>query len=121
MLPLTLGIVGTLVKDQPLDPASWRAVHEKLQENHAKYHQMENCELFYAIDTSLRALPMTPHKQLQLMAVMASGVVATLEMLANLWKQVTHGACFSLLSEEWNCVLPRGSHFRVHVVECLRF
>lgn len=88
MLPLALGMAGTLAKDQPMDPASWQTVHEKLQEKHTKYQEMENGKLFSVIDTSLFDLPFTQQEQLRLMAVMASGVVATSEMLANLWKQV---------------------------------
>ena len=88
MLPLALGMVGTLAKDQPLDPVSWRTVHEKLQGKHTKFRKVDNAKLFYAIDTSVCDLPSTQQEQLQLMAVMASGVVATAEMLASLWDQV---------------------------------
>ena len=88
MLPLALGMVGTLVKDQPLDPVSWRTMHKKLQTNCTKFRDMENGKLFSTMDASLCDLPSTQQEQLQLMAVMASGVVATSEMLANLWDQV---------------------------------
>lgn len=88
MLPLALSMVGTLAKDQPLDPASWRLLHEKLSVKHNKFLDMQNGKLFYAIDVSLRSLPSNQQEQLQLMAVMASGVVATSEMLASLWDQV---------------------------------
>ena len=88
MLPLALGMVGTLAKDQPLDPASWRTVHEKLQGKRTKFREVENGKLFSTIDTSLCDLPSTQQEQLQLMAVMVSGVVATAEMLASLWDQV---------------------------------
>lgn len=88
MLPLALGMAGTLAKDQPLDPASWRSLHEKLHETRVKFRQVENGKLFSTIDTSLCDLPLAQQEQLQLMAVMASGVVATSDMLANLWDQV---------------------------------
>eukprot|EP00752_Nemacystus_decipiens_P014758 g13139.t2 len=87
MLPMALGMAGTLAKKQPLDPASWRTVHEKLREKRAKFRGMDNGRLFSVIDASLCDLPSAQQEQLRLMAVMASGVVATSEMLANLWKQ----------------------------------
>ena len=88
MLPLALGVAGALAKDQPLDPASWRTVHENLREKHTDFREMENGKLFSAIDASLCDLPFARQEQLRLMAVMASGVAATSEMLANLWEQV---------------------------------
>ena len=48
MLPLVLGMVGSLAKDQPLEPASWRTVHEKLRRPHTKFREMDNAKLFYA-------------------------------------------------------------------------
>lgn len=88
LLPLALGMVGALAKERPLDHSSWREVHDKLQEKRTKFRQMENGKLFSTIDTSLCDLPLTQREQLQLMAVMASGVHATTEMLANLWAEV---------------------------------
>lgn len=81
-------MAGTLAKDQPLDPTSWRSVHEKLERRHTKFREMENAKLFSTIDASLGDLPFTQQQQLRLMAVMAFGVVATPGMLANLWDQV---------------------------------
>lgn len=99
MLPLALGMVGTLAKDQPLDPASWRTVHEKLQAKHTKFLKIDNAKLFYAIDISLHDLPSTQQEQLQLMAVLASGVVATSEMLANLWNKVRNAFRMLLVAD----------------------
>ena len=85
MLPLALGMVGNLAKERPLDPTMWRKLHTKFLElERGKLLQV----LFQVIDTSVDDLPSTQQAQLQLMAVMASGVVATPEMLANLWDQV---------------------------------
>lgn len=86
--PLALSMVGYLAKDQPLDPASWRTVHEKLRGTHFKFRKLDQARLFSAIDTSFLGLPSNQQEQLQLMAVMASGVAATSEMLASLWNQV---------------------------------
>ncbi|CAM9436286.1 unnamed protein product, partial [Hapterophycus canaliculatus] len=88
LLPLALGIVGNLARDEPLDPVSWQMLHDKLQEKPVKFRRLENGKLFSMIETSLRGLPSAQQEQLQLMAVMASGVAATREMLANLWAQV---------------------------------
>ena len=88
LLPLALSMAGALAKERPLDPSSWRAVHEKLHEKRTKFRQMENGKLFSTIDTSLCELPLAQRQQLQLMAVMASGALATTEMLANLWAEV---------------------------------
>ena len=96
MLPLALGMVGSLAKDQPLDPKSWRTVHEKLQVPRTKFRDVENGKLFSTIDTSLCDLPSTQREHLQLLAVMASGAVATSDMLANLWDQV---CCM------WSCLI----------------
>lgn len=98
MLPLALGMAGRLAKEQPLDPALWRTVHEKLQGKRTKFHDMKNGMLFSAFDTSIYDLPLPQQEQLQLMAVMASGVDATSQMLANLWDQVCgiHPDIFSL-------------------------
>lgn len=92
-LPLALGMVGALVKEQPLYPSSWRGVHEKLHEKRTKFRKIENGKLFSTIDTSLCDLPLTQQEQLQLMAVMASGAIATTKMLANLWAQVSAYRC----------------------------
>ena len=81
-------MVGALAKGQPLDPYSWRRVHEKLHEKRTKYRRMENGKLFSTIDTSVCDLPLSLREQLQLMAVMAFGVAATTDMLANLWAKV---------------------------------
>lgn len=88
MLPLALGMVGSLARTQPLDPASWRTVFEKLQKKRTKFREMENGKLFSTIDSSLCELPLAQREYLQLMAVLASGVVATTAMLGNLWDQV---------------------------------
>ncbi|CAM9675009.1 unnamed protein product [Scytosiphon promiscuus] len=96
-LPLALGMVGKLARDQPLDPCSWRRLHDNLQGKSSKFRRLENGKLFSSIETSLRGLPNAQQEQLQLMAVMASGVAVTPEMLANLWAQhisdVATGAC----------------------------
>lgn len=89
MLPLALGMVGTLAKDQPLDPASWYSLHEKLREASDSFEQTDDGALFSSILTSFDFLPPAQQDQLRLMAVMPSGVVATSEMLANLWDQVS--------------------------------
>jgi len=88
LLPLALGMAGKLAKEQPLEPSSWRAVHEKVHKKRTKFRQMENGKLFSTIDTSLCDLPLTQQEYLQLLAVLASGVVAPTDMLANLWDQV---------------------------------
>lgn len=93
LLPLALGMVGTMANEQPLDPSSWRAVHEKLAEKRTKFEQMEGGKLFSTIHTSLCNLPLTQQEHLRLLAVMASGALATHEMLANLWSQVCAVRC----------------------------
>lgn len=85
-------MVGYSAREQPLDPISWRRLHDKLQQKSVKIRQLENGKLFSTIETSLHGLPRAQQEQLQLMAVMPSGVAATPEMLANLWDQVgSHG------------------------------
>lgn len=111
MLPLALGMAGTLAQDRPLDPASWQTVHEKLREKHnTKFREMENGKLFSAIDASLCDLPCTQQEQLRLMAVMASGVVATSEMLANLWKQVCFGSVRRRMLLVADCDFTKSCH-----------
>lgn len=89
LLPLALGIVGNLAREQPLDPASWQTLHDRLLKGkNAKFRQLDDGKLFSTIDASIFDLPSNQQKQLQLMAVMASGVAVTPEMLAILWDQV---------------------------------
>lgn len=88
LLPLALGIVGNLAREQPLDPVSWQTLHDDLQRKWAKFRQLDNGKLFSTMDMSLCNLPRAQQEELQLMAVMASGIAATPEMLANLWDQV---------------------------------
>eukprot|EP00903_Cladosiphon_okamuranus_P006182 g6079.t1 len=97
MLLLALGMVGTLAKDQPLDPVSWRAVHKELRGKHTMFRDMENGKLFSTMDASVCDLPSNQREQLQLMAVMASGVVATPEMFANLWDQGSYSGAEAIL------------------------
>lgn len=88
MLPLVLSIAGALAKDKPLDPTSWRRLHEKLQDKREKFRDMEHGKLFATIDASSSSLPLSQKKQLQLMAVLPSGISANSEELSNLWDQV---------------------------------
>lgn len=90
MLPLALGMAGAMARGQPLQAASWRSVHEKLQRRDTKLRQMqsEHETLFSTIEASANELPSSQQQQLRLMAVMASGVSATLDMLASLWDVV---------------------------------
>ena len=95
MLPLALSMAGAMAKDQPLDASSWRTVHKALQEKFIKLKEMRSEEMtspsksiFSTIDTSVENLPRTIREQLLLMAVLASGVAASSEMLANLWDVV---------------------------------
>lgn len=88
MLPLAVCIAGSLVKDRPLDPASWRNTHLELREKHVKFREIENGKLFSTIDTSFSNLGRAHRKQFQQLVVMASGFVATHAMLANLWQTV---------------------------------
>ena len=104
MLPLALGIVGALAKDRPLDPASWRMVHEKLRTSRTKFVEMDKRKLLFVFETSISELPPAQQEQLHLLAVMASGVVATPEMLANLWDQVGGQAPVADY-DRWNHVL----------------
>lgn len=109
MLPLVLSIAGALAKDNPLDPASWRKLHEKLQDKREKFRDMEHGRLFATIDTSIIDLPLSQKKQFQLMSVMAPGVSANSEMLSNLWNQVRYttrtcvpfGPLFSFCPRAW--------------------
>eukprot|EP00903_Cladosiphon_okamuranus_P006199 g6096.t1 len=123
MLPLALGVVGTLAKGQPLDPVSWRAVHKKLREERSMFRDMENGKLFSTIDASVCDLPSNQREQLQLMAVMASGVVATPEMLANLWNQDTSNVSTGGGALVNRCLLQRMPEgYRLHdlVLEYLK-
>ena len=93
MLPLALSIAGAMVNDQPLDASSWRTVHESLKKkNKLRYMRSEEMSqsksIFSTIDTSVDILPRTVQEQLLLMAVLASGVAASSEMLASLWDVV---------------------------------
>ena len=95
MLPLALGMAGAMVKNQPLDASSWRTVHENLKKkNKLKYMRSEEMSqsksIFATIDASVDVLPRTVQEQLLLMAVLASGVAASPEMLASLWDVVRH-------------------------------
>ena len=93
MLPLALGIAGAMVKNQPLDASSWRTVHENLKKK-SKLKDMRSemshgsKSIFSTIDASVDILPRTVQEQLLLMAVLASGVTASSEMLASLWDVV---------------------------------
>ena len=95
MLPLALGMTGAMAKDEPLDPASWIRVHEKLRVKRIKLREIRSVEvasehknIFSTIEASADDLPSTIRKQLQLMAVLASGIAASSDMLANLWDVV---------------------------------
>ena len=88
MLPLALGIGGSLVKDRPLDPASWRDVYLELRETHVKFREIEYGKLFSTIETSFENLGRAHKEQFQLLVVVASGFVATPVMLVNLWQKV---------------------------------
>ena len=97
MLPLALGIAGAMVKDQPLDASSWRTVHESLRKkNKLKYMRSEEMSqsksIFSTIDASVDILPRTVREQLLLMAVLATGVTASSEMLASLWDVVRNSS-----------------------------
>ena len=100
-------MIGVLAKERPRDPSTWRVVHEKIAEKRTKFEEMENGKLFSTIHTSLCDLPRTQQEQLRLMAVMASGAVATKEMLANLWSQVCLISNFRPKNtfNEWECGL----------------
>lgn len=91
MLPLALGIAGAMAKDRPLAAASWQSVHDQLHAKRDNFMDMEEeaqAALFSAIEASRSRLPLTQQRQLQLMVVLAPGVVATCDMLANLWDTV---------------------------------
>ena len=95
MLPVALSMAGAMAKDQPLDASSWMTVHETLQEKYIKLKEMrpekmtpQAKSIFSTIDASVENLPRTVREQLHLMVVLASGVTASSEMLANLWDVV---------------------------------
>ena len=91
MLPLALSMAGAMVKDQPLDASSWRTLHETLQKKYIKLKEMRSEEMksiFSTIDASVDILPRIVREQLLLMAVLASGVAASSDMLASLWDVV---------------------------------
>lgn len=93
MLPLALGMAGALAKGQPLKPECWRLVHKKLKEIRTKFRDVERGALFATIDASSQNLPQAQKHQFQLMAVLASGLPATQDMLANLWETVCQHVC----------------------------
>ena len=107
MLPLALGMAGAMAKDQPLRAATWRTVHDKLQVEVIKLEDMKSDEMTSeyntiksTIEASVEALPKTARKRFLMMAVMAPGVAANSEMLANLWNVVNgliYFACESLV------------------------
>ena len=71
MLPLALGIAGAMVKYMRSEEMS---------------HQSKS--IFSTIHASVDILPRTVQEQLLLMAVLATGVTASSEMLASLWDVV---------------------------------
>ena len=90
MLPLALGIAGRMARGKPLQAASWRSVHGRLQGRSTKLRPMqsEHETLFSTIEASANELPSSQQKQLRLLAVMPPGVPATSDMLASLWDVV---------------------------------
>lgn len=98
MIPLAADIAGRYMKQEALHAACWQSVHEDIKNRRAvKFHGTVNIErrtIFAAIDIGYDALPSEQQEQLRLLAVMASGVPATWDMVANLWNKVRVACSF---------------------------
>lgn len=91
-LPLALNMAGRLGSEDPLSPACWGRVLERLRDKYKKFKKEKVSEdggaLFPVIDVTFDRLPERQQEQFTLMAVVAPGVPFSTEMMANLWETV---------------------------------
>lgn len=91
-LPMALAIVGCLprLKSRGLDSAVWRKVHEDLMVDKSGMQRAKGGageSLGRVLDASFDVLSSKKQEELLRMAVLAKGVLASEDMLLNLWQR----------------------------------
>lgn len=91
-LPLALAIAGAMppVIYRPQSPAAWRELHDSLKDNTRQLQDtVGEDSVGNVLTISFRGLGRWQRTHFLKLAVLANGVLAPMEMLCNLWDEVS--------------------------------